>query len=216
MGASRDRSDACGRLNRKSQTASSRYSSTPSTRKKKLYASRRADQPRTRVWKYLVTLWRREGFRLFPIGTLIVKLFRGGKLRGQVCDCFGRDWGARYEDILREELSRREMEQSVKKGQGDSDLGVWGSDSGTDGGNWPVAYGDDPHPWLHVLHFLTVLCWHYCCCSHFRFFLSLMIFHLSAPSADHLSILCMTARIMLHRRSSFYWHVYPCPAPLFV
>ena len=72
-------------------------------------------QTRTRSETRCLSVSRDEALRLFPIGTLIEKPHQGRVLKGQVYDYSGRHWRLRYQDNDWEELSRRELEQLLKK-----------------------------------------------------------------------------------------------------
>lgn len=83
-----------------------------------LHAPRRADPQRKHVRKRRQPLPHRGSFLLFPMGALMVKPSRGRELLGQVYDNCSRHWRVRCKDNDWEELSPREMEELVKKGQG--------------------------------------------------------------------------------------------------
>ena len=62
-------------------------------------------------------LERARALKVFPIGTRDIKSFHGQDQEGQVYDYNDKKWRVRYPDNDWEELTRREMEQFVRKGR---------------------------------------------------------------------------------------------------
>ena len=65
-------------------------------------------------------LERAGALQVFPIGTRGIKSFQGQDQEGQVYDYHDRKWRVRYLDNDWEELTRRELEQFVRKGRRES------------------------------------------------------------------------------------------------
>ena len=65
-------------------------------------------------------LERARALQVFPIGTRGIKSFHGQDQEGQVYDYHDKKWRVRYPDNYWEELTRRDMEQFVRKSQRES------------------------------------------------------------------------------------------------
>ena len=86
------------------------YPSTPSTQ---LAPSRKTNSHLERV----------RALQVFPIGTRGVKSFQRQEQEGQVYDYLDKKWRVRYPDSDWEELTRREMDQFVRRGRRERVLG---------------------------------------------------------------------------------------------
>ena len=65
-------------------------------------------------------LERAQALQVFPIGTRGMKSFHGQDQEGQEYGYYDKTWRVRYPDNDWEELTRRQMEQFVRKGQRES------------------------------------------------------------------------------------------------
>ena len=62
-------------------------------------------------------LSREDALKLFPLGTIIWRVFGKTEVKGQVFDYTGRYWRVQYPDHDWEEFSRRELENFRRRGK---------------------------------------------------------------------------------------------------